>query len=120
MPRFYMDEDLPDRAALIVRALGGDASSVRELGRDGLSDDDQLRFAAELGRALVSRNERDFVPKSKLFAAEGLPHAGVLIVTRSIDNRDARSLARALLAYDREHPGDMLPHMVDYLTRAKD
>jgi hypothetical protein len=118
VPAYVLDEDLPDSAARIARALGENIRSVRELGREGIEDEEQLLFAAAEGWILVSRNERDFVPISRQFAADGLPHAGVLIVTRSLDIRDPRGIAHALMAYSREHPEAMPPFMVDYLKRA--
>ena len=44
--RFLLDEDLPPLAAEITRGLGLEVTSVHELGRRGIGDRDQLRFAA--------------------------------------------------------------------------
>jgi hypothetical protein len=59
--RFLLDEDLPPKVAVIARSLGLDVVSVHEIGRTGLSDEAQLRFAASETRILVTRNRDDFI-----------------------------------------------------------
>jgi len=56
--------------------------SSHDIGRNKISDDDQLRWAAEQDRCLVTRNHKHFVPLTHLFVANRWPHRGVLIVTR--------------------------------------
>jgi|SRR5579884_4213625 len=58
--RFVLDENVPHLLASLLRSLGYDADSAKELGRLGLSDPEVLRRAATDGRALVTVNGRDF------------------------------------------------------------
>ena len=53
--RFLFDEDLPPRIAEVDRGLGLEAESVHALGRTGLSDPEQLRYAARGIRARHSQ-----------------------------------------------------------------
>ena len=53
---FFLDEDLSPRIATIAREQGLDVLSTHESGRNGLDDEEQLRFAAQEGRILVTCN----------------------------------------------------------------
>ena len=114
--RFYLDEDLPPRAAEIARALGLDAVCVHERAQQGLPDDELLRLAAEDGRCLVTRNRNDFIRLTLEFFENQRPHAGVLIVASSLPNARFPALAHALAAYSRDHLGDMEGYTIDFLS----
>jgi hypothetical protein len=114
--RFFLDVDLSQVVAEILRRHGLDAVSVHEIaGREGLPDEEQLSWAAEVQRCLVTRNGDHFVGLTHSFVARGLAHTGVLIVPRSLRYRDFGGIARAIIAYAESHKGDMPTYMVDYL-----
>lgn len=69
--RFLLDEDLRPRAAEVARGLGLDVLSVHELGRRGIADRDQLRFASEKGRIFLTRNHRDSIELTVEFYRAG-------------------------------------------------
>ena len=106
--RFYLDENLSSTIAEIGRGLGLDIVSSEELGRNGLSDEDQLRFAAENSRCLVTA-DLGFINLSLR------PHAGVLIVPPTWSTSQFARIARALAAYVQRFPGDTTDYLVDYL-----
>ena len=59
--RLYVDEDASETAVIVgLRARGVELLTTWEAGRLGLSDADQLAFAADQGRALYTFNARDF------------------------------------------------------------
>lgn len=118
--RCYLDEDLPARVAALARADGLDVTSSHECGRDRLPDDQQLRLAAQDGRCLVTRNARDFVPLTRLFAERRWPHAGVLIVSRSLPNHAFSRMAQALAAFARAHSDDLPAYTVQFLSADTD
>jgi predicted nuclease of predicted toxin-antitoxin system len=115
--RFFLDEDLSDQVARLARSAGVDAISSHEIGRNGLPDEVQLRWAAQEERCLVTRNEKDFVPLTNQFFINQLPHRGILIVPRSLPNRDFAAIARALVRYARDNEGPLPDYFVDYLHR---
>jgi predicted nuclease of predicted toxin-antitoxin system len=116
--RFLLDEDLNPTAAEVARGLGLDVVSVHEIERLGLSDEEQLRFAATEGRILVTRNRDDFLALTTEFYRRGNPHRGVLIVTAGLPNNRPERLAHALARWRRER-GDHLhttTHYADFLS----
>ena len=116
--RFLLDEDLPPKAAEISRGLNLDAVSVHELGRTGLPDGAQLRFAAGEERIFVTRNRDDFRTLTLEFYRAGEAHRGVLIVGRSLPNNRPERVAHAIEAWaeSRErYPHSFGPYVVDFL-----
>lgn len=116
--RFYLDEDLPPRVAMLARDRGLDVVSAHEFGRWGMDDGDQLSLAALDGRCFVTRNTHDFPGLSREFQEAGYEHAGVLLVSKALPNHAFAALVEALLQYDRENPEGVPPYLVDYLRPA--
>ena len=58
--RFVLDEDVSHALAGLLRSHGYDADSAKELGRLGLTDVQVLLRAADAGRTLVTKNNKDF------------------------------------------------------------
>jgi len=116
--RFLLDEDLNPTSAEVARGLGLDAVSVHEIDRLGLSDEEQLRFAAAERRILVTRNRDDFLALTTEFFRRRAPHRGVLIVTAELSNNRPERLAHALARWKVER-GDHLhttTHYADFLS----
>lgn len=114
--RCYLDADLSPRVAEIARAQGLDAVSAYELGQHERADGEILRLAAGDGRCLVTRNRDDFILLTVQFFENEWPHAGVLIASRSLPNRDFAGLARALVTYAGRYPGAMEPYTINFLS----
>ena len=86
MPTFYADEDFPGPAVAALRALGYDILTVPQDGRAGAGDPAVLARAAELGRAVLTKNRNDF---HRLHAA--MPnHSDIVTIT---DDKDRAALA---------------------------
>lgn len=54
--RLYLDEDLSKDLGALLRADGLDAFHTRELGRAGATDPQQLAFAVEENRTIITAN----------------------------------------------------------------
>jgi len=59
--RLYLDEDVHKRVASALRLRRFDVVSAHEVGRWGLSDAEQLAYAATEGRALFTYNTPDYL-----------------------------------------------------------
>ena len=58
--RLYLDEDLSVLIKRLLASRGYDILTTQEAAKIGASDADQLAFAIEQGRAIVTHNRRDF------------------------------------------------------------
>ncbi len=76
--KILIDEDVWPGLAEALRQAGYDAVSVSELGRRGLSDEEQLMLSAAEGRAIITHNVQDFAPLAELYFERNLPHAGII------------------------------------------
>lgn len=116
--KFLLDEDLPPLAAEISRSLGCDAVSVHDLGRRGIADDEQLRFAAREERVFVTRNRDDFRALTLEFHRAGERHPGVLAVGRKLPNNRPERIAHALKRWEDSRgrqAGSFGPYVMDFL-----
>jgi hypothetical protein len=80
----YLDEDVDVELAELLRADGYDVLTTVEAGRAarGLSDESQLEFATQRGRAIFTHNVRDFLPIAGEWAAQQRAHAGIIVTGR--------------------------------------
>jgi len=76
--RFYFDQHIPFAVARGLRRRGVDVLTAHEADRCGLPDLDQLEYASELGRVLVTF-DADFV----ILSARGIDHQGIAFCTAS-------------------------------------
>ena len=81
----YSDEDTsPHRLTKALREAGYDCLSAVEAGRGGYPDDEQLQFAAESGRAILTSNRKDFMRLHTEWMEAVRHHAGIIIVTHAL------------------------------------
>jgi len=73
--KILIDEDVWIGLVEALRQAGYDAVSVSELGRKGLSDEEQLAYAVSEGRAIITHNIQDFAPLAEIYFQQHRPHA---------------------------------------------
>jgi hypothetical protein len=80
----YSDEDVDPALAVHLRQDGYDALSTHEAGRANqrISDEDQLVYAAQQGRTLLTFNVRDFVHLDREWKAANKKHHGIVVSPR--------------------------------------
>lgn len=85
--KLYTDEMITDRLAPALRQQGYDVESCPEAGlaNQRLSDPDQLSYAAQAGRALLTFNAKDFVLLDAAWKAAGRRHAGIILAPQIDD-----------------------------------
>ena len=77
----YLDEDMMSHS--LVQALqtrGVDVTTALEQSREGLSDEEQLKWAASQYRVICTGNVADFVQLHRQFLEAGDNHSGILII----------------------------------------
>lgn len=122
--RFLLDENVhPKVAEAAWEEHDVDVVSVVELRRRGREDREQLEFAAEQDRVLVTRNRGDYLHWTREFYHAGRPHRGVLFVGDGLPNDQPDMIARALRRWAQAHsyaPDDEITfgaYHVDFLQK---
>jgi len=99
--RLYIDDDSVDPGLLrLLRRDGHDVKVPTDVGLAGQSDQVHLAHAIRQGRAILTRNYRDFEALHELvvFAASG-HHVGILVVrfdSNPRNNMSSGAIARAV------------------------
>lgn len=77
----YTDELVTPKLAVALRTRGFDVIACHEVGRAGSSipDNEQLAYAASVGRAILTNNIADFVPLDIRWKQQGRAHAGMML-----------------------------------------
>ena len=119
--RFHLEEKQSPSTAQAARQRHGlDVTASHELGLNGSTDEEQLLYAARDGRCIVTKNGDDFLALTDSFAAEGLPHAGVLIVPHWIPGHAYARIARVLAWYHQRYPEGVPTYFASYLSDPSD
>jgi len=77
--RLYLDEDVHGDLGVVLRQRGYDVLTVGEAKRNGLSDAQQLAYAAKEGRTIFSFNAADFIALHLDYLSQELTHSGIII-----------------------------------------
>lgn len=67
---------------MVLRDQGYDAIHAYEVERGGLTDEEQLAYAAREERTLLTHNSRDFAPLVVDYFFREQPHAGVILAAQ--------------------------------------
>ncbi len=96
--KLYLDADVTAALSLatMLRQRGFDVVSAVEVGSDDWGDAEQLAYAIEQGRALLTFNVKDFVPLVDLLYKRGQDFPG-LIVSPQIKGAQFSLLLRLIL-----------------------
>lgn len=105
--KFYFDEHLDGRVADGLRRRGVNVLTVQAAGRRGLSDVEQLIFATQQGRVMVT-SDSDYL----ILAAQDSLHAGIAYVQPG--TAIGRMINDLLLLHGALTPDEMKNH-VEYL-----
>ena len=109
----YLDEHVDIELAILLRALGHDVLPTQEAGLSGAPDHDQIAFATENGRAVVTHDVADYQRLAGEWAVASRVHAGIILCRRAstVALRD-----RFVLMFE-EHP-DGVANLCTWLTRS--
>lgn len=102
--RFYLDEHIPSAVAEGLRRRGVNVLTVQSAGQSGLSDPEQLSFAHQEQRVLVTMDSDLLVIASRGFVHSGIAYAN----SRSSIGELIRAI---VLLHDVLTPADMMNHV---------
>jgi predicted nuclease of predicted toxin-antitoxin system len=117
--KLYLDEDISPKVAVVLRKKGLDAVSAHEIGMLGASDEQQLSFAADEERAMVTRNRDDFITLTVRFFEDLKPHHGLIIVPHTIPGYQFSTLATSLVKFSKNYTHGMEPYTIEFLPYKK-
>jgi uncharacterized protein with PIN domain len=103
--RFHLDENVDPAIANGLRRRGLDASTSQETGLLEAPDEEQLAYALNEGRVLVTHDE-DFLTMAKL----GVKHAGIAYCHSELRSI-GQIISGLLLIYEYMTPDDMRNHV---------
>jgi hypothetical protein len=105
-------------AEIARRRCNLDVLTAQDAGTLEWPDELQLRFAAQDDRCLITRDRDDFHDLTIAAYESQTPHAGVLILTRSLPNDRFAAIAAALCAFAARFPNGLQSYEFTYLTPA--
>lgn len=117
--RLYLDCHVKLQLAVDLRARGYDVRTTQEASMDTASDEDQLRFAANENRAILTFNIRDFAPLHEQWTGEGRNHAGI-IVSQQLGSRQYHLLLNRMLRLLNQFSADQLRGNLVHLEQFKE
>ena len=101
-----------------MRERGYDVISCRDIGATGITDDEQLEHATELGRGILSSNYGDFVRLSRECVRDGRAHGGIIVSYHQIDidtiSDDVGLVSRFMTKIDGEHLPNCFYRLEDF------
>ncbi len=109
-PRLYLDEDITPLLARLLPDRGHDVISCRDIGATGITDDDQLDRATELGRAILSSNYDDFIRISRECVRDARGHSGIIVSYHQIDIETIMDAVELVSRFMTEVDGEHVPN----------
>jgi hypothetical protein len=116
--KFYLDEPLSPKIAAILQKRGLDAVSAHDVKMTGAGDDEQLDFAAQQGRCLVTFNRNDFIQLTRIYMDSARPHHGVIIIPYTFKGNEFSRIAEALAALASLNKQGLPPYTVTFIKSA--
>ncbi len=109
--RLFLDEDVHAGLAHALRQRGYDVIHAQELDLKGRTDSEQLEFASNQGRCLVSFNVRDFVILHNEYLRLSKNHSGIIVSKQLPFKETMRRLLEVIQPFD----GDSLRNRLAFL-----
>lgn len=106
--KFYLDENVTDEIADGLRTRGIDVLTTAEAGNKGLMDNEQLSFAKEQSRVIIT-HDRDFLRLD----SENVDHAGIAYCAKQ--SRTVKHMLRRLITIHRDFTAKDMANHIEFL-----
>ena len=107
----YLDEDVDSLVATLIRNHGFVATTARDEGQLRRTDREQLAYAIEHRRAIITHNRNHYLALANEYYASGLDHYGIIIARR----RSPQEIARLLMTILDRVTADEFQNQVRYI-----
>jgi predicted nuclease of predicted toxin-antitoxin system len=111
----YVDEDITDHLAVVLRQRGFDVVAAHEVNLVSIDDQIHLTYSAQHQRILLTSNRDDFVRLAHQWASVGQQHHGIVICPQ-FSRHQFGELLRLVLSLLNRTAADDLINTVCYLT----
>lgn len=118
--RFYLDEHVPPVLADMLRSRGHDGLTTLSAGKTGSTDEEQLRFATDGNRVLVTFDRQDFLTLSQRWAAERRRHSGIIVSKQLPASVVFRQLLRLIARHRRDDLSGLVLWLQNYTTSSSE
>jgi len=108
----FLDEDVDVLLATLLKSQNWSARTVKDEGREGIADPQQLEFAAKNQMTILTHNRNDYEELAAQWLAEGRMHSGIIIAIRRHSTYD---LARRLIVLLNSMTADEMDNQVFYI-----
>ncbi|MBC8448037.1 MAG: DUF5615 family PIN-like protein [Chloroflexi bacterium] len=109
--RLFIDEDVWLGLAAALRDRGFDAVHVYEVARGGLEDREQMAFAIGQQRAILTHNQRHYIPLVAEYYWANKAHYGILVIAQL----PRGELLLQVETFLRQHQADKIKNQVWFL-----
>ncbi len=112
--RFYLDEDINVTLEQALINRGVDAISTLKAGQIGNRDEEQLIFAKDENRIIVTHNTRDFVILHKIFLNDDRVHSGIIVSDQLSIGALLKSVMKLWFSLDNEEMQNRLEFLSNW------
>ena len=92
--KLFLDEDIHTALSHALRQRGFDVVHAQDLKRKGKSDSEQLAFAAQEERCMMTFNVRDFVNLHNQYVGQNKEHWGIIVSRQIVIGETLRRLLK--------------------------
>ncbi|MBI3302323.1 MAG: DUF5615 family PIN-like protein [Deltaproteobacteria bacterium] len=107
----YLDEDVDVLIADLVRARSFPALTTQEAGQTGKGDAEQLAYAGDQQKTILTHNRTDFESLAQQYFAARQAHYGIIIAAR----RSPYEIVRRLLTILNQVTADEMENQLRYI-----
>jgi predicted nuclease of predicted toxin-antitoxin system len=112
--KFLFDSHVHYGAYRELKRRGVDVEHVLDVGLGGAPDEAIMAYAARHGRIVVTRGYQDFVRLLDAYVSHGRHPPGLLLLSKSVAQRDAGAHVRSLLKWIQRAPAGENPLQESY------
>ncbi len=101
-PKLYLDEDVRSLLAEVLRQRGYDALHAIEAKMESKSDPEQLAYAINHQRAILTHNIKHYIQMAKEYAYKGRKHHGIIVSDQVEFKELLKRTLKCLYAHSKE------------------
>jgi hypothetical protein len=117
MIKLYLDENVPEAIAVALRLRGYDIKTVKDAGRKGISDIDQLRYSTSEDRAIFTFNVADFYKIHTEFIKNEINHNGIILSRQLPIGTIVKALSRLLSTINKKSLPNNIIWLSDWISK---